>query len=149
METAQLRELDAAVAEKVMGLEVLYQAASISDYANSDGSHPQTWVGFPRSLPECQTLCERLNDSDRIGPHLTPHASGNPRYSESIEAAMQVVEKMANRGALCTMKNALDGDEFEWIVEFEIGGFKNMFISRTLPKAICSGAVQCLDLYKQ
>lgn len=136
------RELDALVAERVMGREVLYQSGNISRTANDDGQHAEMWVGRPTTLERCQKDCSEWNTGMRL--RLKPMPKGNPRYSTDIAAAMQVVEKLRGQSLAVSIMDTDAGAGGNWSVTFDspVRGFEAECLS--LPEAICRAALQAV-----
>lgn len=115
------RALDLAVAERVMGFDRL--TARI-DPMNRDGE-PQYYMGYP------------------LGHDFAPV------YSQSIEAAMQVVENMREQGWSITLTDDDDrSGDHTWFVEFTKHDAKYFLTGEAadneLPVAICRAALEAL-----
>lgn len=129
------RELDAEVAERVMGWTIApegdrWRVSATGDYCNS----------WSVDSPNLADLDDDIND--RVYGRYAM-----PRYSESIEAAMQVVQQMRERGygwTICTHK---DG----WFVRcFELPdeGLQwrhSTVVKESLAEALCLSALAALE----
>lgn len=117
------RELDALVAEKVMGLSVSWRSL----HPNPDASDP----------PEIYLL------DDKGDMPLLEVRSGDgwtflPRYSTDITAAWQVVERMKERGYwLCLIQNQL-----LFSASFDSVLTDHRATGETAPHAICLAALE-------
>ena len=136
-----MRELDAEIAEKVMGRVVMYQAGNISDVANADGTIPQMWVGHPKPHGECAALCERLNAG---GGRFTlqPLPNGNPEYSTDIEAAFEVVDELRHRGVWTQIQTFLHTTQVR--VEMGVPSSETQEWGATAAEAICNCALKAV-----
>lgn len=108
------RALDAAVAEKVMGLSV-----SPAYFEIETGHGPIYWV----------------LDADGIESDLVP------AYSTSIDAAWQVIEKLADRDPMLAQRGYADGS-VGWYCDLE--GIQAH--ARTAPHAICMAALKAVGV---
>lgn len=119
------RELDAAIAEKVMGLEW----RPWKPYAA-----PQGW--FPKDAPEC---------NERTGDDLAIDADGYlpdlPMYSYDITEAWEVVEKARQLVSLEVEFALYANEDSTWDAAFGMeGGVK----ADTAPHAICLAALKAV-----
>lgn len=111
VDTDKGRELDAAVAERVMG----WRTSTIS---------PNVW----HSEAEHNSF-----HKDKFRP------------SGSIEAAMQVVEKMVADGWDVYLMNSDDFVEGQWECEFSGKPNGATYVRKSLPEAICRAALKALE----
>lgn len=116
------RELDVAVAERVMGQPV------------------------PPIVPDCCLLVDKIPEPNTAWNHVHYYERGDEceweplPFSESIEAAMRVVEKMQEQDFSVNL-NAEPNDQW-WVVFSNIDGdMQEDSFSETLPEAICRAAL--------
>lgn len=120
------RELDAEIARRLFGVEVAVcpKVWSDEDWQCSDYPTEENALGIP-------------NRSFRPGG-MAPPASPLPRYSENIEAAWEVVEKMDRDGWAFTLES--DGTGKWWGATFWQGDTFHDGYASTAPYAICHAA---------
>src|SRR5512147_2790096 len=92
------RELDAEVAEKVMGIRKIFRPCDIKSASESYFGSPTDYVYIPSGKPPRTHM---------IDAKLVPH------YSTNISAAMEVVEKMQEAGYDVEM---LAHSQWWWVV---------------------------------
>lgn len=136
------REIDALVAEKVMGWKRMTYAEA----------HPETpaykdrkeFTGHWHSNEWDELLHEFKNVAyaEDCDDHYCPEEAWSP--STDISAAWEVVEKMRNRDSVFTLWDDLD-DEYYYCAfntpkyHFEVG-------AETMPKAICLAALKAVGV---
>jgi Phage ABA sandwich domain len=126
------RDLDVAVAENVMQWPAF-------PYGLHNGNRP--WLENPASYPHVEICDDHLpytglllwNDKDADGVYWSP--------SLSVDAAMQVAEKMRERGWRISIMNNVGCEKgpLEWSVDFARGHTVNR-LAAELPEAICRAA---------
>ena len=138
------RELDALVAEKVMGCRVSWWSLRLVD-------RPPTDIEWRHGLFTSEASLERMEE----GEVLVADANGDmpmhqmlgrsewegiPRYSTDIAAAWEVVEKMRARGLIVDL--TLGAGAY-----CRIGGFRPFAEERgaTAPLAICLAALKAVQ----
>lgn len=126
------RELDAAVAERVMGWTVI----RVPDRPNRFDSIPaDRFPVFAMWAEGGTALYESQHDI----------RSFDFRPSESIEAAMRAVTKLSEKGCSVTMSSGDTRTDKEWFVEFITGDQRFLYTgeaaSDCLPEAICLAAL--------
>lgn len=137
--TTDLRKLSAEVAERVMGWRWFHCVAANGVERNQFYSEGQaeTW----RSLGWRMTEIPGPPPPDQFNDD-----TGLPRYSELIEPAMAVVEKLRARRFHVGIGSTNDG----WQVSFFALGVKPDCVSApTLPEAICRAALSLVDAPKE
>lgn len=119
------RELDALVAEKVMGCKVLWQKATVSG-------------------PYCGCNCA---DGFEEGPHSDPNRmdANLKSYSTDIAAAWEVVEKLAENGKLLELYAGGGPKGASWTATFFDGSSGNEYAD-TAPHAICLAALKAVGV---
>jgi hypothetical protein len=128
------RELDALIAEKVMGLEVSF---TIYPPEGADGYEIQKIGG------DCFDGCTKL------------HWSSMPEYSTDIAAAWEVVEKVRTKKISVSLVTCWDDskDMMQWVCKIEWGGTDRFefALQDTAPHAICLAALKTMgiDLLKK
>lgn len=126
-------ELDALVAEHVMGLEYRKEKA----FARPDG-----W--FPKEHPEA---CPRLDDPD-FHEHFGKHPATCPPYSTDIAAAWTVVEKLKNfqldEHGDETLRLIYQPDFKDHPWNFCFGDSDNAAVADTAPLAISRAALKAV-----
>lgn len=117
------RELDALVAERVMGWEQ-HDFHHVGDFVR-----PDAWRRF----------AENGHFAHHIQPHEWMRWQDVPAYSTDIAAAWQVVEKMKAEGYEACIDSDSDGD---WSVIFTMNG-EGIWCSvkKDAPLAICRAAL--------
>ena len=139
------RELDALVAEKVMGLEVLGQSTIAyieGETSIHPDSKPEHWSCYAESGPiylqHC--VCEFKDEHDEIiYGHIVQCCDAVPLFSEEIGAAWEVVEVLTKKKEVTLEYYKLPtGDK--WGIAIGMGtvtGFGD-----TAPLAICLAALK-------
>lgn len=126
------RELDALIAEKVMGLEVISAPARYLEIAERGGDF------FGRSFVTT-VLCHNETFS-RQGPGRT--ISVVPQYSTSINAAWQVVERLKTEGYYIKLHNAESQKKwFAMVIPPQDVMSEFLAEEDTAPHAICLAAL--------
>lgn len=126
------RELDALVAEKVMGLRVLFAARAWSedDWLGSDIPTEENVMAIVNERPENP-------DQKWRGPsHLII-----PHYSTDIAAAWQVVKQMRSRGFSIVLSDHNAGIEVVWIATGQVINVS----AETDELAICLAALEVVS----
>jgi len=131
------REIDALVAEKIMSFGWFHCVAGTGVQRNQFCSPQQleTWTGVGWKMTPIPTPppTEEFND-----------ATGCPLYSTDISAAMEVVEKMREKGfAVTIMDTQNNSSEGEWNVCFDLTtGYEAN--NPSLRRAICEAALRAI-----
>ena len=124
------RELDAKVAEKVMGHTITMsdKAWSVEDWLCSDYTTERNTLAIVTDAPNDRSIPPSL---------VIPH------YSTELDEAFQVVEAMAARGLRLSL-DRWGGDP--WWAEFADEGWEHggQATSGTAPRAICLAALEAL-----
>lgn len=143
------RELDALVAEKVMSLQVLGTVLCERDPEDGswDAPYEETGRGTPHPIYLKPNYCgcqfKQVGEADYSG-HSAACVSVIPFYSSSIEAVMQVVEKMRTNYAWdieSWSTPAFTGWEVKLWKSGDIVGEDR---SESLPLAICRAALEAV-----
>ena len=113
------RELDALVAEKVMGLNIRYP---------TDGNVPREPFYWAK------------DDDGYEEPFACPH------YSTDISAAWEVVEKLMGSGAMFGFVLSVLDDRHTTAVFSETAGHGYRGISEEAPHAICLAALKAMGV---
>lgn len=126
------RELDLAVAERVMGRRWFHCVAATGVERNQlfTAEQVETWrsVGWSATEIPSPPPADQFNDGSDV-----------PRYGESIEAAMQVVEKLNRRMEV----DYFPGSEMPWCVMF-VNSQTEAAWAETFPRAICRAALAAI-----
>lgn len=132
------RELDALVAEKVMGIQKL---------------HPHEIVEYEDTYYTKCLVCGQSNATTDF--HLEESQCGEfKKYSTDIAAAWEVVEKLSEKFAYCIEKGHSMHQITVWIVPPQGDGFHTVedlmethsVSSCSLPHAICLAAVKAIEV---
>ena len=137
------RELDARIAERVMGERILWAHAAWSkeDWLSSHGEGEPTEQNTPAIV-----LDEDRRDGDPLPRYLII-----PRYSTSIADAWSVVDTMERRGFWCEMRTPFmepGGDDGYWagFTPHSTSGWNgrpdHWTRAESLPLAICLAALK-------
>ena len=167
------RELDALVAEKVMGATLTGPVGA--DYIEGEWTVWGAPSGNQRVEPSClrHCLCENTDkyyadhpdryrghswESKNVGGHYPPCVMVVPRYSTSIAAAWEVVEKLRAMNSTLELYSpgALVNDEMgihavEWQATFKSweepwGPHGPSVEAQTAPHAICLAALKAVGV---
>lgn len=136
MEMKAGRELDALVAEKVMGCKIVWPPSPLEA-----GLDQAEYERRRRLNPDPTCGCEE-------GSHLFCADDGGARlmqYSSSIEAAWEVVGKMTARPGFeldCQITPATGSNGLEWYCNF--GDSRHGEYGKTAPLAICLAALKAV-----
>lgn len=133
------RELDAQIAEKVMGLKIRFECPTL----------PQLRVEGGWLAPDDYLL---LNDDGSVKTGIAlpggPIRIAVPHYSSDISAAMEVTEKMIAAGWWAGMGKDDELSDKEWYAEF----YRRRVTQRgwaeaeTLAEAICLAALKSIGV---
>ena len=130
------RELDFAIAERFFNFRWFHCVAGTGVVRNQffHAELADTWRRLGWTLTEIagQPPPDQLNDD-----------SNTPRYSESIEAAMRVVERMQARDWNVSIKDDHDVDAI-WDVEFRYDNRCWHEYADSLPEAMCRAALAAI-----
>ena len=132
------RELDALVAEKVMGLGAIELRRCIPD-PESGG-----WIEGA-SLPEADCVTLQPCSAEIVADEKFWEAV--PRYSTSIGDAWKVVEKLSSPGWIFAMDDVGSvGEQLAWHVSFtEVNGERHGEVNRiSAPEAIVVAALRAV-----
>ena len=141
------RELDALVAEKVMGLcvDCVFRADRFLD-ASWETLVPPSWVGHDEGRMTGSSVYV-VGDITRCTVHDMPLWSWSRHvYSTDIAAAWQVVEKMQTpEMEEWEFNTSTDGDK--WEATFWMGDtFNDSGETDTAPHAICLAALRAVEV---
>lgn len=150
------RELDAMVAERVMGWRWMKWAAVTDDPLSA--LVPPAEIYNRRHWRPSDVSAERYYDWDTIGwtDKADKFHSGFPRYSTDIAAAWDVAEKMqselrevGSRGGICDVRLTVHryGPDGAYRVVFSKHPMRRLYAaawSKSLPHAICLAALKAV-----
>lgn len=143
------RELDAALAERVMGLRVVHPAWPCGYYpdgcsieimhaADDENREPDSWHTELRPIHQV-----REGDPDNSDTHTYRFlCEVVPAYSTDIAAAWLVVERMRALGWCVAINDRMDDPE-PWWCEFATDGYERgaQAWANTMPLAVCRAAL--------
>ena len=120
-------ELDALVAEKVMGFQWRWKIGG--------------WINPPCAFlsPPDETKGEVVHDAATLSAMEARHTCYVPSYSTSIAAAWELVKKMLANGHLFGLSHDYPAHDDKWVASFSADG--DLDVADTAPLAICLAAL--------
>lgn len=139
------RELDALIAEKVMGLTL---ETEIGFKFIEDGKEKQSWGNSPEyTRMKCENYKELGLYAELIEQKIAPH------YSTDISAAWEVVEKLTEQFSeheVVVQQDKSSGHKVRWWVTFSGNRMSELgkplwSVYDSLPMAICLAALKAVE----